>query len=69
MTILDRLDSNLTLDETETMVLQSVSSMARGDLMDRAADLDRSGDFPWANVHAINELGLNTMFIPEQYGR
>ena len=68
MTILDRLDSNLRLDETETMVLQSVSSMARGDLMDRAADLDRSGDFPWANVHAINELGLNTMFIPEQYG-
>lgn len=68
MTILDRLDSNLTLDETETMVLQSVSSMARGDLMGRAADLDRSGDFPWANVHAINELGLNTMFIPEQYG-
>jgi acyl-CoA dehydrogenase len=68
MTILDRLDSNLTLDETETMVLQSVSSMARGDLMDRAAALDRSGDFPWANVHAINELGLNTMFIPEQYG-
>ena len=68
MTILDRLDSNLSLDETESMVLQSVSSMARGEVMARAADLDRSAEFPWSNVEAINELGLNTMFIPEQYG-
>ena len=68
MTILDRLDSNLSLDETESMVLQSVSSMARGEVMARAAELDRSAEFPWANVEAINALGLNTMFIPEQYG-
>ncbi|MFT4824439.1 MAG: alkylation response protein AidB-like acyl-CoA dehydrogenase [Halioglobus sp.] len=68
MTILDRLDSNLSLDETESMVLQSVSSMARGEVMARAADLDRSAEFPWANVEAINALGLNTMFIPEQFG-
>src|SRR5919205_1118711 len=33
-----------------------------------AAEYDRSGAFPWANVHAINALGLNAMFIPEAYG-
>src|SRR5262249_4339481 len=25
------------------------------------------GEFPWPNVRALNELGLNAIFIPEQY--
>src|SRR3989440_7668679 len=36
--------------------------------MPRAADYDRSGEFPWENVRAINALGLNAMFVPEAYG-
>jgi len=34
----------------------------------RAAHYDQTAEFPWDNVNAINELGLNTMFIPEEYG-
>ena len=34
----------------------------------RAARYDATGEFPWDNVKAINELGLNAMFIPEPYG-
>ena len=34
----------------------------------RAEHYDRSAEFPWDNVKAINALGLNAMFIPEAYG-
>ena len=34
----------------------------------RAAEYDRSGEFPWDNIRAINALGLNAMFVPEAYG-
>ncbi|MGZ5154180.1 MAG: acyl-CoA dehydrogenase family protein, partial [Burkholderiales bacterium] len=31
-------------------------------------EYDRSGEFPWVNIKAINALGLNAMFVPEAYG-
>src|SRR5688572_11915177 len=68
MTVFDRLDSSLALPETETMVLDSVRALAREQIAPRAADHDRSGEFPWQNVKAINALGLNGMFVPEAYG-
>ena len=34
----------------------------------RAAHHDRTAEFPWDNVKAINALGLNAMFVPEAYG-
>ena len=39
-----------------------------GGIAPRAAGYDRSGEFPWENVRAINALGLNAMFVPEAYG-
>ncbi len=68
MTVLDRLDSSLDLADEEQMVLTSVRSLARDRIAPRAAGFDRSGEFPWANVNDINELGLNMMFVPEAYG-
>src|ERR671913_453040 len=34
----------------------------------RASEYDRTGEFPHDNVAAINALGLNAMFVPEEYG-
>jgi alkylation response protein AidB-like acyl-CoA dehydrogenase len=68
LTVLDRLDSSLDLADEEQMVLTSVRSLARDRIAPRAAGFDRSGEFPWANVNDINELGLNMMFVPEAYG-
>ncbi|MFL9895154.1 MULTISPECIES: acyl-CoA dehydrogenase family protein [Paraburkholderia] len=68
MNILQKLDSNLALTDDERMLLDSVSDLCREQIAPRAADYDRSGAFPWDNVRAINELGLNAMFIPEAYG-
>jgi alkylation response protein AidB-like acyl-CoA dehydrogenase len=68
LNIFERLDSAIELSEDETMLLNSVRALARGPLTQRAEHYDKTGEFPWDNINAINELGLNAMFIPEQYG-
>ena len=50
------------------MLIESVRTLARDRIAPNAARYDRSGEFPWENVEAINALGLNAMFIPEAYG-
>ncbi|MDY7548423.1 acyl-CoA dehydrogenase family protein [Glaciimonas sp. Gout2] len=68
MNVLERLDNRLPLSEDEKMILDSVQALARKEIASRAAEVDESGEFPWDNVHAINQLGLNAMFVPEEYG-
>ena len=68
MSVFERLDANLPFSAEERMLIDSVRALARERIAPRAAGYDRSGEFPWENVKAINELGLNAMFIPETYG-
>jgi acyl-CoA dehydrogenase len=68
MTILDRLDERIALAGEERMLLDSVRQLAREQIAPRAEHFDRTSEFPWENVRAINELGLNAMFVPEAYG-
>ena len=68
MNALERLDASLSLPEEERMLLTSVENLARTQLAQRAEHYDRSAEFPWDNVQAINALGLNAMFVPEAYG-
>lgn len=68
MNVLETLDASITLSDEERMIVDSVKSLAREQIAPRAAEYDRTGAFPWDNVKAINELGLNAMFIPEEYG-
>ena len=68
MNLLQRMDARLPLTSEETMLLDSVKELCNSQIMPRAAAYDRSGEFPWDNVHGINELGLNAMFIPDAYG-
>jgi acyl-CoA dehydrogenase len=69
VTVLDRLDAELAaaLPDEERMVLDSVTTLA-GEIAARAEHGDRTSEFPWADVEAINALGLNAMFVPEAYG-
>lgn len=68
MTVFERLDqSNIWVDE-ERMLIDSVRALAREQIAPRAEQYDRTGEFPWDNVKAINALGLNAMFIPDEYG-
>jgi acyl-CoA dehydrogenase len=66
--LFDRLDALPPLTAEERQLLDSVRALARNEIAPRAAEHDRTGDFPWANVKAINALGLNAMFVPEAYG-
>lgn len=68
MNMLDRMDARLPLSSEERMLLDSVKELCNAQIAPRAAEYDRTGAFPWENVKAINELGLNAMFIPDNYG-
>jgi alkylation response protein AidB-like acyl-CoA dehydrogenase len=68
MNTLERLDVSLPLSEEERMLLKAVQKLARTQIAPRAEHYDRSAEFPWDNIKAINALGLNAMFIPEAYG-
>src|ERR1051326_1739706 len=52
----------------EPQLLDSVNAVCRDEIAPRAAEYDRSAEFPWNNIRAINALGLNAMFVPEAYG-
>src|SRR3979411_1752504 len=66
--LFDRLDALPVLSDEERQLLDSVRGLARDGIAPRAAAYDRSGEFPWDNIRAINALGLNAMFVPEEYG-
>ncbi|WP_050421420.1 acyl-CoA dehydrogenase family protein [Bradyrhizobium tropiciagri] len=68
MTVFDRLDASIQLSEEERLLLKSVRRLADDVLKPRAAHYDETAEFPWNNIRAINELGLNSMFIPAEYG-
>lgn len=68
MNILQRLDSRIMLADEERMLLDSVRTLAKERIAPRAQYFDQTAEFPWENIKAINELGLNAMFIPEAYG-
>jgi acyl-CoA dehydrogenase len=66
--LLQRLDERIALDDDERMLLDSVRALCRDQIAPRAGHFDRTAEFPWENVNAINALGLNAMFVPEAYG-
>ena len=68
MNILERLDADQNWSEEETMLIDSVRQLATELIAPNAAHYDKTSEFPWENINKINELGLNAMFIPEEYG-
>ncbi len=68
MKVFERLDHSVAFNSEERMLIDAVRTLARDQIAPRAAAYDRSGEFPWDNVKAINALGLNAMFVPEAYG-
>jgi alkylation response protein AidB-like acyl-CoA dehydrogenase len=66
--LLDRLDLPPGLADEEAMLVRTVRRLAEDVIAPRAAHYDQTAEFPWDNVEAINELGLNAMFVPEAYG-
>ena len=68
MKIFDQLERRRTWEPEEQAILDAVRRVADELIAPKAAGFDKSGEFPWANVEALNGLGLNGLFVPEAYG-
>jgi acyl-CoA dehydrogenase len=64
----DFLLKGVILNEDERLILETVRDLCRHEIAPRAAEVDRLESFPWDNIKKINEMGLNGLFIPEEYG-
>lgn len=58
----------LNLNKVEQMTLKSVQELCRKEIAPRAGEMDEQEIFPWEIIEKINEMGLNGLFIPEEYG-
>ncbi len=54
--------------DEERMILDQVQRVVDTVIAPNAKHVDESGQFPWDNVRALNDLGLNAIFVPEAYG-
>jgi alkylation response protein AidB-like acyl-CoA dehydrogenase len=68
MSVFDRLERRRGWSDEERIVLDQVRRLCDETIAPNAAAYDRSGEFPWDNIRAINALGLNGLFVPEVYG-
>ena len=68
MSIFDQLEHARNWDEDDKLILSQVDRLCADVIAPNAKHADTTGEFPWANVKAINELGLNGVFIPEDFG-
>src|SRR6476646_2075753 len=68
MKVLDQLESRRKWDENERLILDQVDRVVATVILPNASRIDKFGEFPWANIKAINDVGLNTIFIPEAFG-
>jgi alkylation response protein AidB-like acyl-CoA dehydrogenase len=58
--------SNLTEQQLE--LREHARALATKKIAPRAADVDRSEEYPWDNVETLTEAGYMGMTIPEKYG-
>jgi len=59
---------NFQLSEEHIMLKQAVRSFAEKELKPKAAEYDRSRQYPYENVKKAADLNLMGIMIPEQYG-
>jgi len=68
MKIFEQIERRRRWNEDEALILEQVRRLADEVIAPNAEYYDRTGEFPWKNIEAINELGLNGLFVPEAYG-
>lgn len=68
MNLVQRARASRQWREDERIVIEQVARVCDEVLAPNAARFDETSEFPWDNVRALNELGLNTIFVPEAFG-
>jgi alkylation response protein AidB-like acyl-CoA dehydrogenase len=56
------------LSDTRKALQQSARKLAQKEFAPRAAEIDRSEQYPWKNVELLTQAGFMGMTIPEKYG-
>ena len=56
------------LDESQTMLMDSIHQFAQKVVAPRAPHHDQTGEFPTDNVKQMAEMGLMGMMVEEQWG-
>jgi len=68
MNIFEQIAHRRPWNEAEQLVLDQVRRVVEDVIRPNAAEVDRTGRFPWENIEALNALCLNAIFIPEEFG-
>lgn len=68
MKLLEQVRDAQNWTDDERIILDQVRRLANEVIAPNAAHYDETGEFPWDNIKRINSLGLNGLFIPEEYG-
>ena len=68
MKSLEHFDQSRNWSAEEALVIEQVARIAVDVLAPNAGGLDERKEFPWANFNVFKELGLNGIFVPEEYG-
>jgi len=56
------------LSKQQMTLRAAARELARGEIAGRAAEVDRSEDYPWDNVERLKDAGFIGMTIPQAYG-
>ena len=56
------------LNDTQKALQEAARKLAKKEIAPRAAEIDRTEQYPWDNVKALTKAGFMGMTIPEQYG-
>ena len=59
---------NFDLTNDQKMLQEEVRKFAQSELAPLAPEIDKSREFPWANIKKMAQLGLLGVIVPEQYG-
>ena len=58
----------LQLNDTQIRIRDAARALAKDVIAPRAAEVDRTEEYPWPNVEALTAAGFMGMTIPEEYG-
>ncbi len=56
------------LSDAQKRLQSAARDLARGSVRQRAAEVDRTEDYPWDTIEALKDAGFMGMTIPEPYG-
>ncbi len=56
------------LTDDQTHIQEAARQLAESEIRPRAAEVDRSEEYPWDNVDKLQHAGFMGMTIPEEYG-